>query len=82
MFFRVTGITAQWFSRAIKVSEVGVERTIINNALQWLSKKQYTDGSFRESTTLPIDDPLQQNPVTLTALTLQAFLDTRVRIII
>lgn len=78
IFFRVTGMTAQWFSKAIKISEVGVERIIVNNALQWLSKKQFSDGSFRESSTLPIDDPLQQNPVTLTALTLQTFLETRV----
>ncbi|XP_077291239.1 CD109 antigen-like isoform X2 [Arctopsyche grandis] len=73
----VTGMTALWFGRALKISEVGVERVIINDALHWLSTKQSADGSFKESSTLPIDDPLQQNPVTLTALTLQTFLDSR-----
>lgn len=77
---RVTGMTAKWMGKAIRIADVNVQRNIVIDALDWLSQQQSPDGSFRESSTITMDDKVQQNQVVLTASTLDTFLDTKASI--
>lgn len=73
----LTALVARSFRMATNYIEV--EEKIILDALSWLSKLQAPDGSFPEAGVISHSD-LQSSGIALTAYTLTAFLENRVRI--